>query len=782
MCYNKTRGKKKEGGLLIGKAKTTDYNTNTYTVVINLNGGSATAPTVTTGTVTTISSGYRIAGVKYTELIKLFDPSKLNYVFAGWELQATGDSAKIDGVLLTSIDAGKYDPTNGIYYNTAEDYITAQYLRSIDGDIVFIAHYNDIEMNVSIEGAIEFVYNESGDPDGVYKLSTLVDNDELNTLYQSISMSQSGYTGTGVSIAHDLTIKMLTLSGYTFDGWYYVTWNGTQSSVFSQITDITFDVDSVVENGLTYSTYTIPGSDLAELNASGHTNIVICPKWTANIYTISIHTLVRYASSTNATLHISNPYAGTLTVDGISGTVSFNTWLYSDKGIAGITLSNQDSFAWKYGNVVQSQSDASLFTLKVGRTGTVTLDPIAATGYTFIGYSSTSHSGTTTNVSATGSYGVTNITADSSIYYYFEANNYNLTVDYGFGTWVENGAIKEHTRIISGLIVDVVYNQSTILGDPYRMGYMPIGLVSAGTSEDIEQMCSNDYNYFYTNPSGEIVEYYDNTFRYTSSVYTSQNYTTEVMWALVPIWINYFDNSGNILANGTNVGTVDTPVYINRYQFDLTNLTTGILGTIVSKCEIYLVKHDNPLTVDIETNYNMINNFTISAGQDVTIKSLEIVGETATQVEKVINMSGQIVLNGGTLTLGGNIKINTYNNNSIFDVNSGTLNLATDVVQYTETNDQGTITTTVTNITKTLSGDVVGVTIDGTNWSAVSNETTPVYMVDIASGAIANITGVTFTNITVGNGVVYSAGTTTFTDCSFVDNTVTNITLEEATS
>ena len=258
----------------------------------------------------------------------------------------------------------------------------------------------------------------------------------------SISVTQNSATVTGatsgattaysVNVTSAVTLAATNSTGYTFAGWFSSE-SGTTATSISTIYAPTITSDTT-----------------------------LYARWTANNYTITAYTYTSYGSGTAST-----PNSTTLNLNvGGTSTATFGSYFLSaNGGTVSITANT-------YMTTSSGSGSSSTVTATIARTGSVTLKATAKTGYTFVGWFTSTSATTATSTSATLT--LSGVTAAATRYARFTANTYNLTINYNGGT--------NSNQTVSGLIYGVYYDIASIWGTPTRSGYVALGLSTSSSA------------------------------------------------------------------------------------------------------------------------------------------------------------------------------------------------------------------------------------------------------------------------------------------------------------
>ena len=428
-----------------------------------------------------LASGYTTVTKDFAHSSETFTTLTFNYkaavsTYTLHETVGATNNDKLTGAVGSTVDAEIKTYTGFTHITTHADTLESQLIEATD--------------RTDIVHTLKVYYNRTN-----YTMTLGAKVSKYNVT------GQSGYNGTPtVDVPYNsaYTISGAAKTGYTFNGWY--------------------------PEGA--STGSLTNSDR---NGTMTANTSYTAQLTAANYTVWFYRYVRYGSGTasapNTTnLHLDSNTNGSTAIFGslynmsAGGTIAFTSSTYAPSSL---TASGDN------------------YTISVARTGSVTVTATAATGYTFVGWwtsSAFSGNATSTNASIT----VSNVQSAVNRYALFTANTYNLTINYNGG--YVYGSSSTTSATVTGLIYGVHYSDPSVFwGEPYKERKKPNGLSYSGNGAVI---ACTVVTYSAAHPNGTW-DLNNLTTTNGATVTTYINWTDPVVWAGV--------KNGNSAVSNSNV-------------------------------------------------------------------------------------------------------------------------------------------------------------------------------------------------------------------------------------
>ena len=660
-----------------------NWTENQYNVTFDANGGEFTSVPTHNGTQFTLTDGKYTAKVLYTSIITPPTVQRAGYTFLGWYDGET----KVES--FTQLRCNKDDVV----------YLTAHWeVNKVDVHIAYGSRYNGNLTEIKLYEGGNITVSQKNT--SISPVSNNHSTKPLNIVYR-VEIGSS-------SVNSDVTITAVPASGYTFKGWYYFTYTDEGNIYVGN----EYLVDGVHHKDTTL---------VQKFNVD--TNIFAL--FEANVYDINVSVRVRYPQDarTGAFAH-----ASTLTLyDGSS--VPLNNWISNGYNVVtGFTIPNTDKY-WAN----PTTTDNTTWTIPVSRTGNLSqVLPTLVPGYSYVGYSKTDYTGQNTvgtdNGITAAYYSNDNVTANDTVYYYIQANNYDLDVDYGLdvtfkdslnhifnfgkGVWVENGVAQTSSaKSIIGLITNVKYGFDVIVGDAYLIG-------CAASKLNINN-----------------TEFDKDTGIHQKTLANLEKVTGNITWELVPIYVIAKDANGKLIAEGADMESWK----FSRYITNINDLAKYFNSALIAEMEVIFVSTNANMLVS--SNYELTAAFNIS--KNVTFSEIEKYvtstddGHNEDCIKHIISANNLITINSGSLTIESGIEIQVPANftGTFIQVNEGaTLNFSADMVG---------LATSKTNQTNAI--------ING------------------AAGSTINVNGASFTNV-AGKNVISTKGNIELIDSTFTNN------------
>ncbi|MBR1984593.1 MAG: hypothetical protein IKA31_02530, partial [Clostridia bacterium] len=546
----------------------------------------------------------------------------------------------------------------------------------------------------------------------------------INITQYSITIGDK-YGTYNVSVNAPVVITTLTpVSGFHFVKWV-------------EVTEAAGEIDITTDLGLNY-TFT--------------SNTTVKAIFEADLYTVQFGAIARYPESgiDGAFAH-NGADNGLILEDG--STVTLNKWFVSNiEALYQVSISTTGEYSNSGNNYTISYLSDATFTITNVKNG-----------YHYLGWSyfDTYNTvvGTTVNPTInTGAYEVEDINEDKTVYLYFEANNYNLTVDYGSGSWIEDGVISvENYKIFNGLISGVVYNIFDLIGDAYLEGYKPVGL----DSELKYYASDDDYNnnkpkFVYNVDTNEGI-YFD--YGSVDAIVAKADYTEEIRmfvdWQIVNIWVSATNSEGNEFMNFAELevgkfiryhDTLENAMLMVKNNASLNNVLIEIITNDESK--LILTNSSSITLVNSKLAIrSFINPMILEHEESDGYRNISIQGWTINIDESsTFIVERNVYTDDRGDTFYGDITFNLQSQVNFINVNGGEF-------------------------------DFVGV-IDGSSIPTSPADSTN-YVINITTGSTVSIKNSTIKNINNGAGIIYTQNEVLIEDTDFEDNSVTNITIEE---
>ena len=589
--------------------------------------------------------------------------------------------------------------------------VTGNYQVALNGTIIETISGTSIDLTNNIKAAA-----------GTYTFSvTIISSDTDNVESSATATSSAQYTysvtvaaGTGITSVkidnnnstsyvaikgESVTVRATVKTGYTWSKW---------------------------SNNATANPYTFTASANVSLTASA----------TALTFNVTVNQFVVYGSSS------------TLASSGTS------VWL---DAAGGNTATRGDIFPSLVGGTI-TVNNGSLSTSSTTHTVTGTTDAgtaivaTANTGFTFVGWFTKNIGDYTadnvgTPASESNPYAVNYANNGLVLYALFEANTYNVTVNYNGGGIIDssNNIVETASnKTASGLIYGVHYNIDDIWGTPYRRGYSATGLGTSTTTatylDDDKSTTGDVYNVTSTNGGDPVTLY--------------------VVWAEQAVWVDAFTSAGKVdrtFNDGIN--------YFATMDLALAAINASITNNSSDDASVFNIYVKDSATESAAT----ITEAAIPA-TEATYRIAS--GNTINFMEGTIFVKSSDV----TFTIEGTLSINS---GVTFDLSGsvGTL--------FNVANGGKLIMGEDTTPDDTTDSAYAGPTITGANAAGTATEMTGTgaYLINGVSGSTIEIYGTTFSWISTDSGVIRSTdGTLKVKGCTFESNTGDNITVDGATA